>query len=53
MYDKNLASVGTTAGASVLPFTGLNIVWLVVAAILLLVVGGAVLFTQRGASHAA
>lgn len=40
MYHKGLLGVG--AGAAALPFTGLNIVWVVIAGFALLMAAGAV-----------
>lgn len=43
MYDKGITTLGAAAGAGALPFTGLNVIWLLLAAFALVAAGLAIL----------
>lgn len=42
MYHQGLTAAGGVLGAAALPFTGLNLVWFVLAAFTLLMAAGAI-----------
>lgn len=42
MYNQGLTAAGGVAGVATLPFTGLNLVWVALAAFTLLMAAGAI-----------
>jgi hypothetical protein len=45
MYQRGLTTIGAGVGISALPYTGLDVLWLLIGAFALVMAGGALLRT--------